>query len=228
MDCLRSERGLLPGVEAPEAALRGRAGGAAWLEPKKSRPSSESPGRVCLGGGAGALCCCCCGGGGARAVIEGSAVLARTGVGSSPNRSMTGAAADLSGAGAAEGLLLMDAFRREADRSSFAFSWTTLRGCEIVVSASVVELHCQDADNHHVVVATLTTTQSRRIGHRTIHAPSLRVILCADKVLNLATRVSVYSPSSCCNRRAGTHASAGTWPGASFASQYLQGQSQWG
>lgn len=118
MDCLRSDRGLLPAVATPEAALAGRAGGAVWLVPKKSRPSRESPGRFCLGGAAGAFCCCC--GGGLEAIV-GSAVLARAGVGSSPNRSMTGAGA-LGAAGGAAGPLFMEAFLSEADRSSLAFS----------------------------------------------------------------------------------------------------------
>lgn len=116
MDCFKSDRGLLPGVAAPEAALAGRAGGADWLVPKKSRPSRESPGRFCFGGAAGAFCCC----GGGLEAIEGSAVLARAGVGSSPKRSMTGATA--LGAVGAAGPLLMDAFLRDADRSSLAFS----------------------------------------------------------------------------------------------------------
>jgi hypothetical protein len=127
IDCFRSDRGLLPVVAAPEAALAGRAGGADWLVPKKSRPSRESPGRFCLGGAAGAFCCC----GGGLEAIEGSAVLARAGVGSSPNRSMTGATA-LGACGAGAGPLLIEAFLSEAERSSFAFSWTTLRGCVLV------------------------------------------------------------------------------------------------
>ena len=114
-------------VETPEAALAGRAGGADWLVPKKSRPSRESPGRFCFGGAGGAFCCC---GGGLEAIV-GSAVLARAGVGSSPNRSMTGAAA-LGACKGAAGPLLMEAFLSEADRSSFAFSCTTLRGCIVV------------------------------------------------------------------------------------------------
>jgi hypothetical protein len=114
-------------VEAPEAALAGRAGGADWLVPKKSRPSRESPGRFCLGGAAGAFCCC----GGGLEEIEGPAVLARAGVGSSPNKSMTGATA-LGACWGAAGPLLIEAFLREAERSSFAFSWTTRRGCVLV------------------------------------------------------------------------------------------------
>lgn len=53
--------------------------------------------------------------------MVGSAVLARAGVGSSPKRSMTGAGA-LGAAGGAAGPLLIEAFLREADRSSLAFS----------------------------------------------------------------------------------------------------------
>lgn len=68
--------------------------------------------------------------------MVGSAVLARAGVGSSPKRSMTGAAA-LGAAGGAAGALLIEAFLREADRSSLAFSWTTLRGW-ILVSGLVL------------------------------------------------------------------------------------------
>ena len=136
MDCLRSDRGLLPAVATPEATLAGRAGGADWLFPKKSRPSRESPGRLCLGGAAGAFCRCC--GGGLEAMV-GSAVLARAGVGSSPNRSMTGAGAALGAAGGAAGPLLIEAFLREADRSSLAFSWTTLRGWDLVSGSVVAE-----------------------------------------------------------------------------------------
>lgn len=67
----------------PEDALDGRAGGADCVPPKKSRPSSESPGLFCFGGAAGAL------GGGGRVEIAGSVVLglAMEGVGSSPKRS---------------------------------------------------------------------------------------------------------------------------------------------
>jgi hypothetical protein len=52
MDCFKSGRDWAPGVDA---ALDGRFGAGAG-SPKKSNPSSESAGFVCLGGAASAFC----------------------------------------------------------------------------------------------------------------------------------------------------------------------------
>ena len=117
MDCLRSTRGgPLP---ATEGLLDGRAGDAAVGPARKSNPSSESAG--CAGFGAALAF------GGGGAVLVGGPVLGRAGaeMGSSPKRSTFCARC---GARVADAVLVPDA-RCEADRSIFAFSWTTLRGC---------------------------------------------------------------------------------------------------
>lgn len=80
MDCLRS------GLEGPDVVAVSEAGdvlGACWVEPNKSRPSSESPGRGCLDSAASAI-----DGGGFE--NEGSVVLGLGGalIGLSPNRSV--------------------------------------------------------------------------------------------------------------------------------------------
>lgn len=167
MDCFKS--GLdIPGEAAPgvDAVLAGRLpldGGGAL--PKKSSPSNESPGRACLGAG-----CACLGAG--RAV--GSVVLGRTGgaISSSPNRSM-----EAWGRLTAGGWLAV-ATRCEADRSIFAFSWTTARG-------------------------TSSSPTSRVAGSGM--PPSITHRL--DSYL-VRMKFSIF-------------ASDGTWPWASFASQYL-------
>jgi hypothetical protein len=94
--------------------LDGPAGGAAVGPPKKSRPSSESAGLVCLGAATSAF------GGGCDRM--GGPVLGLAGAEkSSPNKSTTGVAF-----GAA--LLELAACLSDAERSSLAFSWTTFKG----------------------------------------------------------------------------------------------------
>ena len=85
--------------------------------PKKSRPRSESAGFVALGGA------CCPGGGGLAPTVSVVVGLAG-GVGSSPSMSIVCGGFCI-GAG---GWLDVEEARCEADRSSFAFSCTTLRG----------------------------------------------------------------------------------------------------
>lgn len=80
IDCLRSVR-LLAAPDSEAAALVERAGAAPGASPKKSRPSSDSPGLVAFGGTAGALT------GGGRDDTVGSTVLGRGGaIGSSSKR----------------------------------------------------------------------------------------------------------------------------------------------
>jgi len=85
MDCLRS--GLEGTDEADDTAfeLDGLAGGAVCAPPKKSNPSNESPGFVCLGGAGSTL-------EGSGLLVGGSVVLGRGGpeMLSSPNRSIFG------------------------------------------------------------------------------------------------------------------------------------------
>ena len=86
------------------------------MPPKKSRPNNESAAFVGLGGPD-------FGGGGRPPEV--SVVLGLAGSsGTSPNRSIGGAAFGSGGAGWLEA----DAARSEAPRSSFAFSCTTLSG----------------------------------------------------------------------------------------------------
>ena len=127
MDCFRSGRDGpedVPGVEA--AALLGRGGGLEDVEPKKSKPSRESPALFCL------ICeGVCCGGGGGR--LPGVATEFGRGAGgavrSSSNRltCFCGGRGWLSGAGAGAGAGAEDT-RVEAERPNLAFSWTTLSG----------------------------------------------------------------------------------------------------
>lgn len=87
-------------------------------EPKKSNPRRESPGLFCFGGAAG------CDNFGAACALGISVVLGLTGgAGASSSNKLT----DCRCAGAGRGPL--DAARCDADRSSFAFSWTTAKGC---------------------------------------------------------------------------------------------------
>lgn len=69
---------------------------------------------------------------------------------------------------------------------------------------------------YNVVIAF--PAESCRVWHGAIHNPSLRVVLCADKVLYLAGLVSVGYGGWSWEQ---THVSGGAWPGASLASQYL-------
>lgn len=86
--------------------------------PKKSRPNKEFPGSGCFVG-VGILA------GGDR-ILGVSVVLGLTGGdGTSPNRSGAGALASVKVVGRVEDV---DGFCCEAERSSFAFSWTTLSG----------------------------------------------------------------------------------------------------
>lgn len=143
-------------------------------------------------------------------------MLARAGVGSSPKRSITGGAG-LGGATGAAGPLLIEVFLSEAERSSFAFSWTTLRGCSLSDIRPTMSLL---NSTYHVVVASLST-KSGRVRNRAIHCPSFRVVLCSNEVLDLTRIEPLVSQSRDLPDMAITHASAGTWPGASLASQYL-------
>lgn len=83
MDCLRSGRDVAALDDAADV-LEGRSGGAAGADPKKSSPSRESAGFVAFGGAGSAF--------GAGFAVGGP-VLGRAGaeIGSSPNRSTTGA-----------------------------------------------------------------------------------------------------------------------------------------
>lgn len=96
-----------------EAVLEGLSGGADCEPPKKSNPSNESAGFVCLGGAGSAF-------GGAGLVIDGPVVLGRGGasVGSSPNRSTFCCRL----AGGWMVWLDVAAARCDADLSSLAFS----------------------------------------------------------------------------------------------------------
>lgn len=121
MDCLRSERLLLlPAPVVDGAALADREGGAPGASPKKSSPSSDSPGFVVFGGTTGALT-------GPGREIVGSTVFGRGGaMGSSSNRFCTDGVA-------------VGAFRFSEDaRSSLAFSWTILRGWLTSVMPSTI------------------------------------------------------------------------------------------
>jgi hypothetical protein len=93
--------------------LEGLSGGADCELPKKSNPSNESAGFVCLGGAGSAF-------GGAGLVIDGPVVLGRGGasVGSSPNRSTFCCCL----AGGWIVLLEVAAARCDTDLSSLAFS----------------------------------------------------------------------------------------------------------
>lgn len=85
--------------------------------PKKSNPRRESPGLFCFGGATG------CEGFGAACAPGISVVLGLIGgAGASSSKKLT----DCRCAGAGRGTL--DAARCDADRSSFAFSWTTANG----------------------------------------------------------------------------------------------------
>jgi hypothetical protein len=77
MDCLRSGRDWVPGVDA---ALAGRFGGGASV-PKKSNPSNDSAGFDCFGGAGSAF------GGGPGLDTAAAALLALGGALSSANRS---------------------------------------------------------------------------------------------------------------------------------------------
>lgn len=90
--------------------------------PKKSRPSNESAGFVCLGAAFAA------GGGGGRATVGGSVVLGRAGglIVLSSSKKLTDCCAGRRRGGWLTGALC------DAERSSFAFSWTTARGCSLI------------------------------------------------------------------------------------------------
>lgn len=146
--------------------LEGRAGCVDDEPPKKSSPSSESPALCCFGGAGSSL--------GGALVPTGGPVLGRGGAGSSPKRSIAGCG--LGGGDVAR--LEPPASRCDAERSTWTFSWTLLRG-KSSSSASRVE------------------------GSGT--GPSM--VQRFDSYL-VRMKFSIL-------------ASDGTWPGASFDSQYL-------
>ena len=116
MDCLRSGLEVLVIPTEFDEALDGRAEG--WEEPKKSRPSRESPGLLCFAGAGGPAF--------ATGLELGVSVVLGLigGAGmSSPNRSMVGAACRC-GCGCCGA----EEIRCDADLSIFAFSWTRLSG----------------------------------------------------------------------------------------------------
>jgi len=169
IDCFRS--GLDGAAEAPAGpVLEGLAGGAE-LPPRKSNPNNEPPAFVCFGGAASAF------GGGALAATGGP-VLDRGGAGAaSPKRSITGAGLACGGGGGRMAAAF-PARRCEAERSTWIFSWTLDSGWRVVSCCPSLHAVC----THHVVVVL---AQLRWVGHRPIHDPALRLVLCADEVLNL-------------------------------------------
>lgn len=127
MDCFKSGRDCTPGVAA---ALEGRFGGGAE-SPKKSRPSRESAGFVCLGGAASAF---------ARGLLKGGPAVLDLGeeLLSSPNRS--GCCVLLTcEAPPGVGLFIDVAALCDDDRSMLCFSFTKLSGTSSSPSASKVE-----------------------------------------------------------------------------------------
>lgn len=77
-----------------------------------------------------------------------------------------------------------------------------------------------DQVTHNIVIAIV---EGRGIGHAPIHYPALALVLGPNKVLNFPVplgTISILPPVmyGWCDQ---THASEGTWPGASFDSQYL-------
>lgn len=119
IDCLRSGRDE-PDGNPPSKALAGPTGEVDDPPPKKSKPSSDSPGLMCLGGAFSAF-------GGTDRSAAGSVVFGRG-----------GAIGKLSHIKSLLWFLLAspiadwledDVARCDADRSNFAFSCTTLSGC---------------------------------------------------------------------------------------------------
>lgn len=129
------------------------------------------------------------GGGGGLAEMAGSVVLGRAGCGaSSPKRSMLGAGAGAGAGGlltAAGGARLDVPFLCESDLSILAFSCTTFSGCgDWTISFRFFGVHGSEPCTYNIIISL--SAQRGRIRHGPIHDPSLRVILCPDKVLYLA------------------------------------------
>lgn len=84
---------------------------------------------------------------------------------------------------------------------------------------SVLAMCCEyyQHPTYHIVVCV--GIECCGIRHATVHYPSLRLVLGPNKVLDLAMEVSALLIEGA---QANTHASDGTCPGASLASQYLK------
>lgn len=119
IDCLRSGRDE-PDGNPPSKVLADRTGEVDAPPPKKSKPSSDSPGLICLGGAISAF-------GGTDRSAAGSVVFGRRGA--------TGKLSPIKSrfwfllASPIAGWLEDDVALCDADRSNFAFSCTTLSGC---------------------------------------------------------------------------------------------------
>lgn len=132
-----------------------------------------------------------------------------TGVGSSPNKSMFGA-----GLATARGGPLIVPFLIEADRSSFAFSCTTFRGCYTVSEMARI--------SGEILQHTTSSSASEPKVAGSGIGPSMTHLF-ESYLVRMKFSILLVELSMDRNKRLwrGTHVSEGTWPGASFASQYL-------
>lgn len=84
---------------------------------------------------------------------------------------------------------------------------------------SMTALHPKgEPGSYHIIV--IIVIQGRRIRYGSLHLPPLRFIFGTNKVLDFPKAHSVMAMPDAPGVFS-TYASDGTWPGASFASQYL-------